>query len=386
MENLTLDEIKRLATQKQDPVVSIYMPTHRAGQDTYQDPIRYKNLLKDAEQLLEHRGMSRRDVENFMKPAQDLLNESFFWEHQRDGLVVFTGPDSFDYFQLPFQVKAQVVAAQAHYMKPVLPLFTNNGHYYILAFSQKEVRFFEGTRHTVGQIDLPEGTPTSLEEALRFDDPEKELQFHTGTSQEAGQRDGMFHGHGGAPEEHKDRIERYLNLLDHGLKPVYRESRTPWVLAGVDYLHPIYRKVSEYQHILEDGITGNTDHMRAEDLHEQAWPLVAPHFRRQLDEVIDRYHALRGENRSTDDIETILAAALYGRVESLVLASDVHLWGAFDHASGELLHQQEEQSDHDDLALLDFAAMQTLQNGGQVYAIRHEDMPDAALALAVLRY
>jgi hypothetical protein len=49
MENLTLDQIKGLAQQTQSPSISIFLPTHRAGQDTQQDPIRFKNLIREAE-------------------------------------------------------------------------------------------------------------------------------------------------------------------------------------------------------------------------------------------------------------------------------------------------------------------------------------------------
>jgi hypothetical protein len=206
MENLTLDQIKKLAQQTQSPSISIFLPTHRAGQDTQQDPIRFKNLLREAELSLLDKGIGPREVSALLQPAQALLEEAHFWQHQRDGLAVFIAPDDFHFYHLPFRVEELLVIARSYYVKPVLPLFTNNGHYYILAISQDEVRLFEGTRHSVGQIDLPEGTPESLDEALQFDDPEKQLQFHSGTSPSTAQggiRSGMFHGHGGAMRNRK---------------------------------------------------------------------------------------------------------------------------------------------------------------------------------------
>ena len=221
MENLTLDQIKGLAQQTQSPSISIFLPTHRAGQDTQQDPIRFKNLLREAELRLLDSGMGPRDVSTLLQPAQALLDDTHFWQHQRDGLAVFMASDEFHYFHLPFRVEELFVIARSYYVKPVLPLFTNNGHYYILAISQDAVRLFEGTRHSVGQIDLPDGTPESLDEALQIDDPEKQLQFHSGASQRTSQsksqggiQSGMFHGQGPGDEEQKDRIERYLNLVD----------------------------------------------------------------------------------------------------------------------------------------------------------------------------
>lgn len=389
MENLTLDQIEGLAQQTQSPNISIFLPTHRAGQDTQQDPIRFKNLLREAELSLLDRGMAPREVSALLQPAQSLLDEAHFWQYQRDGLAVFIAPDDFHYYRLPFRVEELLIIARFYYVKPILPLFTHNGHYYILAISQDEVRLFEGTRHSVGQIDLPEGTPQSLDEALQFDDPEKQLQFHSGTSPSTAQggiRAGMFHGHGGSEEEQKERIERYLNLVDSGLREIFKEQQAPLVMAGVDYLLPIYHKVSEYGHIMKEGITGSPEHLRAEELQEQAWPIVEPYFRQEVEQVVEQYQQLAVTGKATDNLEEIVAAAFYGRVDKLLLAVETQIWGIFDPDAGQVIHHQAEQSQEDDLELLDFAAMQTLQKNGSVYVLSEEEMPINAPAIAVLRY
>jgi hypothetical protein len=389
MENLRLDQIKGLAQQTQSPSISIFLPTHRAGQDTQQDPIRFKNLLREAELRLLDRGIGQREVSALLHPAQALLDEAHFWQHQRDGLAVFIAPDDFHYYHLPFSVQELLVIARSYYVKPILPLFTNNGHYYILAISQNEVRLFEGTRHSVGQIDLPEGTPESLDEALKFDDPEKQLQFHSGTSQSTAQggiRSGMFHGQGPGDEEQKDRIERYLNLVDAALKGIFREEQAPLILAGVDYLLPIYHKVSEYANIMKEGITGSPEHLRSEELQEQAWTIVEPYFRQKMEKVVEQYQQFAATDKATDNIEEIVAAAFYGRVDKLLLAVDTQVWGIFNPDAGKVVHYQAGQSQEDDLALLDFAAMQTLQKDGSVYALSQAEMPTNSPIAAVLRY
>jgi hypothetical protein len=393
MENLTLDEIKGLSQQTQSPSISIFLPTHRNGHDTQQDPIRFKNLLREAELKLIDRGIGPREVSALLQPAQALSDELYFWQHQRDGLALFIGPDDFHYYHLPFRVEELLVIAPSYYMKPVLPLLINNGYYYVLAISQKAVRLFGGTRHSIGQIDLPEGTPESLDEALESDDPEKSFQFHSGTSPSTAQgtaqggiRSGMFHGQGPSGEEQKERIERYLNLVDASLKAVLREEQVPLVLAGVDYLLPIYRKVSEYANIMGEGITGGPEHLRPEELQEQAWPIVESYFRQEMEKVIQQYQQFSSTAKATDNIEEIVAAAVSGRVDKLILAADMQLWGMFDPETEKIKQYQERQSEESDLPLLDFAAMQTLQNGGTVYAISQVEMPTHAPAAAVLRY
>jgi len=39
-------------------------------------------------------------------------------------------------------------------------------------------------------------TPRKIEDILKYDDPEKQLQYHTGTSSGKGKRSAIFHGHG----------------------------------------------------------------------------------------------------------------------------------------------------------------------------------------------
>ena len=389
METLALDQIKGLAEQTQSPSISIFLPTHRAGEDTQQDPIRFKTLLREAELRLLDKGMGPREVSALLQPAQALLDEAYFWQHQREGLAVFIAPDDFHYYHLPFRVEELLVIARSYYATPVLPLFTNNGHYYILAISQNEVRLFEGTRYSVGQIDLPDGTPESLDEALKSDDPEKQLQFHSGTSQgtsQGGVRSSMFHGQGPGDEEQEDTIERYLNLVDAALKEIFREKQEPLILAGVDYLLPIYHKVSEYANIMKEGITGSHEHLRPEELQEQAWPIVEPYFRQEMETVVEQYRQLAATGKATDSIEEIVTAAFYGRVDKLLLVVDTQVWGIFNPDTGNVVHYQEAQSKEDDLALLDFAAMQTLQKDGNVYALSQMEMPTNSPIAAVLRY
>lgn len=129
MENLTLDQLKGLAQQTANPSISIFLPTHRTGQDTRQAPIRFKNLLRDAEQQFLNSGMGPREVNALLKPAQALLDDSPFWWHQYDGLAVFMAADEFHSYRLPFSVEELLIIGSSYYVKPILPLFTNNSSF-----------------------------------------------------------------------------------------------------------------------------------------------------------------------------------------------------------------------------------------------------------------
>lgn len=385
MENLTLDQLNELAQETASPSISMFLPTHRVGQDTQQDPIRFNNLIRGAEKQLRSSGMGPREVSKLLMPAEALLSDPYFWMHQYEGLAVFMTSEDFHSYRLPFRVEELLIVARSYYIKPVLPLFTNNGHYYILAISQDEVRLFEGTRHSVGLIDLPDGTPRSLEEALQLDDLQKQFQFRTGTSQ-GGMEGSLFHGQGPGDEEQKVWIGKYLNLVDVGLKEIFRQQQAPLILAGVDYLLPIYRRVSEYANIMQEGIAGSPEHLRPEELQEKAWPIVEAYFLLEMEKIVEKYQQLTDTDKATDDIEQIVAAAFYGRVDKLILSVDAQVWGIFNPDTGKVTFDSQGKSNQDNLELIDLAAMKTLQNGGTVYALDQEEMPTDLPVAAVFRY
>ncbi len=374
IKTLALDQLKELMQQTASPSISIFLPTHRSGQEIQQNPIRFKNLLREVEKQFLESGMGPREVNVLLQPAQALLEDSYFWEHQYEGLVVFLAADDFHYYRLPFGVEELLVIDRSYYIKPVLPLFTNDGHYFILAISQNAVCLFEGTRRGVRQIELPNGTPESLEEALELDDPQKQLQLHAGSATGVG-RDATFYGQGPGEEEQKVWIERYLNLVGIGLKEIFREQQPPLILAGVDYLLPIYRKVSDYVNILQESIIGRPEHLCPEELQKQAWPIAEAYFCKETEKAMEQYQQLAGTDKATDNIDAIIAAAFNARVDKLILAVETQKWGAFNPDIGNVIRNLEGQRKVDDIVLLDFVALKTLQNNGTVYGLSQKEMP-----------
>ena len=80
MDVVTREDIKALVERRHGPCVSIYQPTHRAGPDTrtyaLQDPIRFRNLLREAEQRLAAGAVSARAVDELLQPARRLVDDS----------------------------------------------------------------------------------------------------------------------------------------------------------------------------------------------------------------------------------------------------------------------------------------------------------------------
>jgi hypothetical protein len=388
MDILTRTELELLMRKEQQWCVSIYMPTHRTGVDVQQDPIRLKNLLGEAEKHLSDRGMGRRDVQKMLEPASVLLQDSDFWQHQSDGLAIFLSSNGIRRYRLPLNFEEFVTVMDHFHIKPLLPLFTGDGQFYILALSQNEIRLLLGTRHSVSQIDIGQ-VGGSLAEAIPSDNHQMNLQLHSSgsTGGMSGAGSAIFHGQGGGSDENdKNELLRYFRLVSEGLTEFLHGDRVPLVLAGVEYLLPIYKEANTYPNLMDGVIKGNPDLLGADELHKSAWDIVEPHFQVAQEEAVSYYQQLSGQasERAADTLEKIVPAASDGRIETLFIATGVQLWGVFNPNTNEIEHHAQIESG--DESLLDLAAVQTYLKGGTVYAVEPDKVPGGTSAAAVLRY
>jgi hypothetical protein len=286
-------------------------------------------------------------------------------------------------FRVPQHFDELVVVASRFHLKPLLPLLAGDSRFYVLALSQNEVRLVEATRSSAGEVDLATA-PGSLREALRFDDPERQLQYHTAAPHTGGRRAAVFHGHGVGTDDQKDNVLRFCQQVDRGLAPILRAGSAPLVLAAVESIAAIYRRANTYQHLIDAMVTGNPEGLSARDLHTKAWPLVEPVIHAERDAAVSRYHAARGSARTTASLVEALRAAADGRVNVLFVPVGVQRWGIFVDATREaVLHDSPGAGDED---LLNVLALRTWRHGGTVYAVAPADMPDGGEVAALLRY
>ncbi len=379
MNVLTRNNLNSLMAVHKGPCVSVFMPMHRSGPETQQDPIRLKNLIRESEERLMTRGIPAPEARELLKSAERLLRDGLFRQHQSDGLGMFLSPEVFRYYLLPFVFKELVIVTDRFHIRPLLPLLSGDGRYYILALSQNKVRLLQGAHYSVNEVSLAD-VPENLAETLRDDDSWKDLHMHSALSGK-GKLSAITHGD---EVDSKENIRRYFRRIDRGLHELLRNERAPLVLAGVDYLHPIYKEVNSYPHLMEGGIAGNPERLSAGELHKRTWTIVKPYFQKAQQEAINQYKEFASSGQASNRIRKIIPAAYHGRIELLFVIPDLQQWGTFDPGTDEIhLHKKEKTGDED---LLESAAIQTLLNGGTVYMVGAEKMPDTDPLAAVFRY
>jgi hypothetical protein len=387
MNFLSRDDFGTLLERRPGWHVSMFMPMIHKGAETQQNPIRCKTLLRQAEEQLLANGLRPQEAQELVQPVQQLLANRVFWQRQSHGLAFFLAPQVFRAYRVPLPLDELVVVAPRFHIKPLLPLLSGDGHFFVLALSQKAVRLLRGTRFDIDEVEL-QGVPQGVAEALQYEDVEKKGHHYPGSQGRPAGGVSPLAGHGvgidDATHEPNDAILRYFQQVDTGLRPFLRDAHAPLVLAGVEYLLPIYRRANTYPYLLDEGVTGNPEGLRPEELREQAWAVVQPHFQRAQEGAAAQYRQLAGTGRATDDISAIVTAAYDGRVDTLFVAIGMQQWGSFHGESRTVeVHREAVAGDED---LSDVAAMYTLLRRGAVYAVTPEQMPDRTSAAAILRY
>lgn len=387
MDVLPRDVLQFLLSRTESPSVSIYMPTAHVESEVKQNPTRFKNLVNEAHEQLVASGMRSAEADEMLEPARNLIEDLPFWRNQSEGLAVYITPDWFRAFRFPYQFNSLCVVNDRFHVKELLPLMSNDGRFYVLALSQNSIRLLRGTHYNIDEIRL-DNVPENLAEALRYDLAERQLQFHTeaqpGESYRG--RRAIFHGQGYTDDsrEKKDLL-RYFQQVNRGLHEFLGDEQVPLILAGVEYLFPIYGEANTYPRLMEEGLAGNPEHMSDQELHDEAWELVEPVFQERQKDELERYQELHGKGKlSSDDVSDIVSAAYFKQIDSLFIAKDTAVWGAFDPESNRVtVHEEREPMDED---LLDFAAVHTYLNGGTIFTIDSDDMPDGTPAAAILRF
>lgn len=149
--------------------------------------------------------------------------------------------------------------------------------FYLLILDLNKVKLFEASRDNFNEISL-NVIPRNLKEATGKDEFEKQLQSHSssGISEKSGKR--IFHGHGEGKDHNTDKIIHFFRIVDKGINKILPKDKFPLVIAGVDYLLPIYKKISNYPVLIEKGIIGSPERVDIKELHKKSLPIVASYY------------------------------------------------------------------------------------------------------------
>ena len=382
---ISKEELLELADMHSTHCVSIFIPTHRAGEEVLKgkDALMLKNQLKAVKSKLELQGMNVNDIETFIKPVNDVINDSVFWRHQSDGLAIFLSENIFRNYTLPVYFEEFNYVSNEFYLKPVIPLLNGDGLFHLLTLKKDEVKLYEGARHSITEISIEDCVPSRLEERVGYDYEQESLQFRT---QQGNKGVGSYHGHEDNDSTEKTELMQFFRAVDSGLMTILNvDQNIPLIVCCLDYYFPIYQKVNTYKTLFPKHISGSPDDKDVTLMHEEAWELLHSHFNKNRKEKQDKFAELYGTGKASAEIENIIPAAFEGKVDTLFLENRADIFGIYNPSTKEI--RTEESHHPPNVSLMNLLAMMVLKNGGTVYLQEKENMPAGASKVnALYRY
>ncbi|WP_162306105.1 hypothetical protein [Oleisolibacter albus] len=273
----------------------------------------------------------------------------------------------------------------------MLPALAADSRFVVAAISLKEATIYEGgggELRPVALADLPRGM-----ENLFGGGPDARGEGQTrsdGTVRKpvtANAADAPANADAGSQKQvSNDEAIQYLKQIAACLDQYLGGSGVPLVVVADERLAGHFRRVCRYPVLVEPMITVPPDSLDPATLHSHAREVLRPRFDQARRDALDRVRqgvGGGGGTASTHPAE-IVAAALQGRVETLLLRQGGACWGRWlPKEQTAILHHARHPGDED---LLDLAAAHTMVTGGRVFELDVSDMPPGQVMAALLRF
>lgn len=390
MARLTVRDIEELANIQRQLCISIYIPTHRYGQEVTNgmDSLSLKNELQNIKNRLEDRGLQQRYVNQLLKPAFDVVDDSPFWRELEEGLALFIAEGFFKMIKLPAPVENQNFIAKDFIVTPLLSLLNDTAEFFILDLNVDNIRLFKADKFDIDEIEIRNDMfPKYIGEFLKDFDFEENL--HRRNSATGSTTVGTnFHGHSSDSDRRFAFKQEFLRQVETGVTQylAHNSPQAPLVLVGVDNVVALYQKINHYKNTMDTAVLGNHEMEEVKVIHQKAWEIVKSKIHKPVDAEVEKYKVRVGTGKASYEIEDVFQNALAGRVQTVFFKEDAHLWADIDDKGNIHIHKEQQENDID---LFNEIAVQTVLNSGQAVPVNKEDIPETEVdteLVAVYRY
>ncbi|URN84135.1 hypothetical protein [Acetobacterium wieringae] len=359
------------------PVISIYVDTHIKKPDRLENPIRFKNLVKEAQASLKEKEF--KGFKDLFSLFKEMEEDALFWEGATESMAILGDEDECIVYKLPVNVKSLAIVSDSFYIKPLLRSFQSNGHYHVLGLNRDNFVLFEADRYGITEIPV-DASDATMEGVLGTEKTAPHLSVAS-----IGGDQSMYHGHGGAKDERKVDQEKFFRHVDTFVLEQYsKKQKIPLILVSPDEHQGEFRKLSKNNFLIDEGIKIDGDSLDKKSLYVKVQDVMQERFKKELKDRMAAFSEAHAKDLGSDDVIQIGRAIVEGKVASLYLEENTVHPGRFDPQLGTVM--QGEIADPRVGDVYDDMAEVVLSRGGEVLILSKDEMPTERELAAVYRY
>ena len=293
---------------------------------------------------------------DYFRPLKQAVDQLTLPPHVK-GVGLFRSPDHFFYAPLQLAPPSLAVVADSFHIKPVLQSLTATPHCYALAISLRHLKVFRVAGLAVEPLQIY---------ANPFWDSEDESSTI------------------GSRKQQKEQNDRFVRQVVKLMVKDVEMHRKSVAIFGPKVLRRRLQSELRNRHkmdcFLETTMTGSLDEMatviqpRLEAIYQKATHQTAVTLANTVEKGL-----------LANSLGDIAAAAIEGRIETLIVDPAVQLWGFYDRELGEFVTHDRQMSHKDD-CVLDDIVEEVVKRNGEIIFVDAQEMGGVAPYLAKLRW
>ena len=357
------DQLAKLAEEKSYPSVTISFNTSRTIPDNQQDPIKLKNLVKEAEERILEK-MHWREAPEVLEKLKALPEEMEVHKNI-ESLNIYVSKDTFEFIRTTNPVVHEGVWVDETFaIRPLIKAVNRIEEYLVLYLTQKGVHLYKAIDNTI------------VEEINNDDFPFTESGYNL--------------SHVFADDRTNDiqqnRLKNFINQVDKAVLRVDPTYSTPVLVVSV---------ADNYSYLLDEAdrpavYIGNVsaDFNSPTQKHEfmaDAWEFMKERQKAHRTELIEEMQEAVGQGNVVTDLEEIYQAAIDGRGDLLIVHQDFQqAVRMIDDRTFEFVEDPTEEGAIDDITSI--IAWEVISKKGRAIFTSQEEIKDLGNIVLKTRY
>lgn len=357
MLRITHSRIQKLAQTNTYPAVSIYVPLEGDYYDIRETALQLVRQARD--RLLDY--TSYDEARHLLNPAYEIIHDRTQWAHEayENGSVLFLDKGNCNHFVFPEAERSSTYVGHGFVVSPLFEQLVQNGRFYTLSLTSRLAELY---------LNDVVGTHKLMRERIATPINSKNGHRNYYSRREA---------------DTSSMTKRQLNRIVKEVRKRIEDKTAPLILVGLPKAQASYRKVSDYDLLMPDGVNLNPNSLSPKEMADRARPM-AQQFYKYYEKAAHEEFAQRfasDQAHVVSGIRAVLEALSQRKVRTLFINPKDALWG---EPVSNAVHARRQRGD---VNLTNLAVRRALASDTEIFHLPSNAAPaTSAVAAAILKY
>lgn len=297
-------------------VLSLYQSTPHDGSDPGAHAIRFKNLIRKAEEELSN-NLDRKALQEQMDVLHDLQSDTVFWNDRSEAFALFLRDGKrLLIYNLSEPVDDMVVVQDILHLLPLLSAEQHISAHYILDISRDRFNLYRGDGAKYSEVT--DHGALSFDEL--YDDLDSNADVNFGSY--AGKGGTAFHGHRSSPDMKEKDQEKYYRYLSENLTPYFVKKGLPVILSGVSENMSVWHATTSNDIYLKEDLGKPFHDFDAQSLKAAVLNIFENIQNEKLQRGMESLAKGLADGKASTQLDEIKKAAEECKIETLYIRCD----------------------------------------------------------------